>query len=345
MMSEEQSMAGRDLSNIRKRTVDWRGIADIRLVAAEDGPGRGQRILLARNALGVQFEVAVDRGFDIAALSYKGINLGWFGPNRQPSPGATTEDGGRGILRAFDGFLVTCGLDQFGVSAEGPGDHFIYPHRPTVHYPFHGRIALQGAELTGHGLDMEADEPVLWCEGIVRQTVLFGEVLSLRRRIELPVFGQTIRMRDKISNDGYRPARHGVLYHFNLGYPLLDRDSRLFGDCDAKDVAGFAAVPAVPADDFVELVDAVSLKPKDGSTSVGLSNPALGISLAIRQKTEQLPELMMWRCYQSGIMALGIEPHTKLSADRLGHEGGNNPDFIEAGAVRRYELDVVIVDS
>lgn len=335
-------MAGRTLSDIRRRTVDWRGVADIRLVAMEDGPGRGQRLLMARNAAGVQFEVAVDRGFDIAALSFRGINLGWFGPNRQPNPVATTEDGGRGILRAFDGFLVTCGLDHFGVSAAGPGEHFIYPNRPTAHYPFHGRIALQGAELAGHGLDMEADEPVLWCEGIVRQTALFGEVLSLRRRIELPVFGQTIRLRDKIVNDGYRPARHGVLYHFNLGYPLLDEGSRLFGDCGKDDMAGFAAVPPAPADDFVELVDAIAMKPKQGVALVGLSNPALGLSLGIRQKVEQLPELMTWRCYQSGIMALGIEPHTKLSASRLGYEGGRNPDFIEAGEARRYELDVVL---
>src|SRR5439155_8487030 len=196
-----------DLTDIRKRTVDWRGIAEIRLVSIEDGPGRGQRVILARNATGLQFEVAVDRGFDLSALSWKGINLGWHGPNRMPFPPAsTTEDGGRGMLRAFDGFLVTCGLDHFGVPKLAPADHFIYPHRPQAHYPFHGRIALQGAELGGYGLDMDAAEPMLWCEGIVRQTALFGEVLSLRRRIELPVFGTAIKLSDVVTNDGYTPA-------------------------------------------------------------------------------------------------------------------------------------------
>ncbi len=338
-------MAKHDLPQIRKRTVDWRGIADIRLVANEDGPGRGQRLLLLRNAAGLQLDIAVDRGFDIASLSHRGINLGWYGPNRLANPGSTTEDGGRGMLRSFDGFLVTCGLDHFGVSAEGSAEHFIYPHRPSVHYPFHGRIALQGAQLVGHSLDMDAAEPVLWCEGVVRQTVLFGEVLVLKRRIELPVFGQTIRIRDKIINEGYRPARHAVLYHFNLGYPLLDQDSLLFGDCEAGNIEGFAAVPPVPADDFVELVDAIALEPKDGRTLVGVSNPGLGVSLAIRQTVDQLAGLTMWRCYQSGIFALGIEPHTKPSADRLGYEDGRNPDFLEAGQSRSYDLDVVVADS
>lgn len=336
----------RDLADIRRRTVDWRGIAEIRLVSAENGPGRGQRLLLARNAAGVGFEVAVDRGFDLSALSYRGINLGWHGPNRMPfPPAAPSEDDGKGILRAFDGFLVTCGLDQYGVAAQGPGDHFIYPHRATVHYPFHGRIALQGAELTGHGLDMEAEEPVLWCEGIVRQTALFGEVLSLRRRIELPVFGKSIRIRDEVRNDGYRPARHGVLYHFNVGYPVLDRGTELFGDLGPAALDGFAAIPPEPSTAFVEVVDPLPMAARpDGTVLAGLRNAELGVSIGIRQRTAQLAGLMMWRCYQSGIFVVGIEPHTPLSAARLGHEGGANPDFIEAGARRRYDVDVEVDD-
>ena len=64
-------------SELRKRSSDLRAIADVRLVAIEDGPGRGQRLLLARNAAGIAFEIAVDRGFDLSSLSIRGINIGW----------------------------------------------------------------------------------------------------------------------------------------------------------------------------------------------------------------------------------------------------------------------------
>lgn len=47
---------------LQEKTPDFRGVADIRLVTMEDGPGRGQRLLIARNASGVSFEIAVDRG-------------------------------------------------------------------------------------------------------------------------------------------------------------------------------------------------------------------------------------------------------------------------------------------
>lgn len=66
------------------------------------GAGRGQRILLGRNAVGVTFEVAVDRGFDISSLSIGGINIGWHSPTqmRFPTTDPTSEDG-PGFLRNF----------------------------------------------------------------------------------------------------------------------------------------------------------------------------------------------------------------------------------------------------
>lgn len=284
-------------------------------------------------------EIAVDRGFDIASLAWKGVNIGWNGPNRLPfPPAATTEDGGRGMMRNFDGFLVTCGLDHFGVPATGSAEHFIYPHRGEAHYPFHGRIALQQATLGGYGLDAGGDEPLLWCEAVIRQTALFGEVLALRRRVEVPLFGQTVRLRDRVANEGFRPARHAVLYHFNFGYPLLDASARLFGDCADAARTAFAGHPPVPNDDEAEIVDDVGLAPgRDGKCLVGLRNDVLGVSAAIRFDPVQLPELMMWRAYQSGIFAVGIEPHT-----HVGDPARPAADFLLPGQSRSYDVEVVV---
>ncbi|UXN76060.1 aldose 1-epimerase family protein (plasmid) [Devosia sp. A8/3-2] len=57
------------LQELRRRTVDGRGVADIRMLQVEDGPGRGQRLLVVRNAAGIGFEIAVDRGFDISSVT------------------------------------------------------------------------------------------------------------------------------------------------------------------------------------------------------------------------------------------------------------------------------------
>ena len=81
--------------HLLKKTPDLRAFAEIRLMSLEDGAGRGQRVLVARNSAGVAFEVAVDRGFDISALFVCGINVGWHSATQMPFPPAdpSSEDG------------------------------------------------------------------------------------------------------------------------------------------------------------------------------------------------------------------------------------------------------------
>jgi len=336
------AVAPRPRADFRRLTPDLRGLGNARLVSTEDGPGRGQRLLQLRNAAGVGMEIAVDRGFDIAALTLDGVNLGWNSPTALPRPGFPHDaEDGMGVLRALDGFLVTCGLDNYGLPATGSADHLAYPVRQRVHYPLHGRIAGQPARLVGYGLS-EGDRPVLWCEAEIRQTALFAEVLVLRRRIELDLFSARIALHDTVTNAGFRPARHGILYHFNVGYPLLDEASVPTGSLDA--LAGqWQAAPPIPADAAEELVDPVEPRADaDGRVCAGLFNPVLrgGTTLSIRFDPTQLPGLALWRCWQSGIFALGIEPNSALDSTALDYRGPATGPFLEAGESRRYDVTI-----
>ncbi len=294
------------------KSPDLRALADIRLVRVEDGPGRGQRLLIARNAAGIGFEVAVDRGFDVSALSLGQIQLGWHSQNQMRFPAQlASSESGYGFLRNFDGFLVTCGLDYYGAPRRAAGDTTVSPHRPERDFPQHGEVSTLQARLAGYGVDVEAG--VLWCEGVVRQSGVFGDVLERHRRIELPLGGRTLTLTDRVTNCGFNPAPHALLYHFNFGYPLLDEATELtgaFGDFAAR----FKALPPKPEADRREIVDHLKLPPDaKGDLRVGLRNEALhgiGVELAYRQA--ELPDLLVWRSYQSGVFALGIEPGTTL---------------------------------
>lgn len=309
---------------LRALTPDLRALADIRLVRVEDGPGRGQRLLIARNAAGVGFEVAVDRGFDIAALSLDQVELGWHSPAQMRWPPAPPEsDGGLGFLRSFDGVLVTCGLDYYG------------PPRPG--HPQHGEIWAAQARLTGYGLD-EAGE--LWCEGVVRQAMVYGTVLERTRRITLDLRGLTLHIRDRVTNQGFVRSPHALLYHVNFGWPLLDCGTQLtgFGDFAAR----FAQVPPVPGAETPEIVDHLAPAPDaQGTVRVGLHNPGLGagVGVALHYPAAQLPSLLVWRSYRSGNFALGIEPGTHLP--RI-EDGALVSDHLEPGEGRDYALDLLL---
>jgi len=330
---------------LRRKTADLRGLGDIRLCSLEDGPGRGNRLLLCRNAAGIECEISVDRGFDVSALRWRGMNLGWNGPAGGEVPHTALEgEAGLGLLRSFDGFLVTCGLDHYGAPATGPAAAFNYPLRERIHRPLHGRVSSLRASLRGHGLETHGDRPYLWCEAQVRQAALFAEVLVLRRRVEIDLFEPVIRIRDAVTNEGSRPARHVMLYHFNLGYPLLDEHATLTGSWSPALLADFAAHPAVAVDDARESfeVDRPDC-PADGWGHVGLGNARLagGCALDIAYSAATLPALGLWRAYQSGVYALGLEPLTGIEPDG-GYQGPGTPHYLEPGATRAYAFDVTV---
>lgn len=328
------------VEDLRRRSSDLRGLADARLVVVDNGPGRGQRLLLLRNAAGLCLEIALDRGFDISAVTFRGINLGWNAPVGLPRPSHPHDlEDGFGMLRSLDGFLVTCGLDNYGLPLAGSADHLAYPLRKSIHYPLHGRISSQAANLIGYGTSHEG-QPSLWCEAEIRQAAVFGEALVLRRRIEMSFFESEFTISDTVVNRGFRPARHGLLYHINLGYPFLDESASLTGHFGPL-VDILERDPPVPRDDAEEEVD--SFEPESDSNGIvclGIRNPRLsgGISLNLRYSRVQLPRLALWRCWQSGHYALGVEPCTGLRSDALTYGDDTQDAFLAAGDVRQYQL-------
>lgn len=316
---------------LRKKTPDLRAVADIRLVTLEDGPSRGQRILIARNGTGVAFEVAVDRGFDISSLSLGGVNIGWHSPIqlRYPASDPGSEDGW-GFLRNFDGFMVTCGLDHISRPREVDVGHYRHPHLKSIRMPLHGRIATEKARLTGYGVNADTGE--IFCEGVVRQASVFGETLELRRRITLPAFGGVLCVEDVVTNRSFRPTHHAILYHLNFGYPFLDGNLEVSGLPDLL-LARMLVDPPSPADQYGERVDVVDSAETAEADPVMFRNPELQISIGLTYSRDHLTKLAVWRAYQSGVFALGVEPRTDMA---------ENLAVLQPGEVRRYSLKLAL---
>lgn len=291
------------------KSFDAKALGGVSQYNLANGPECGQRIVRLQSSKGLEAEICVDRGFDIATLRYKGINLGWRGPSSFPAPVELDADKGLGLLRSFEGFLVTCGLDHFGLPAEGPADHLIYPNRDRLVYPLHGRASGIPATIESAGTVLDTAEPYSWCTGVVRQAVVFGEVLELRRTIRMPLLGAELSIEDTVTNRGALPARHGMLYHCNIGYPLLDTSTRISGVGQSFEDQ-VSNCPPIPGHDIVERFD---MAEPVGNTSIAVSNPALdGVKLTLAYSEDTLPNLGIWQAYQSGIFALGIEPHSNL---------------------------------
>lgn len=83
------------------------------------------------------------------------------------------------------------------------------------------------ADMSGYEETWSSDRCVLWAEGVIQHSAVFGEDLHLIRRIEADVGENAIRIADRVVNHGFHRTPHMYFYHFNVGYPLLDEGSRL----------------------------------------------------------------------------------------------------------------------
>jgi hypothetical protein len=330
--------------------------AGVRLLAFEDGPARGVRVLEFRTGTGLRFTVLPDRAFDIHDCEHGGRAVAWHSPVGVRHPAFTEHDGegGLGWLRGFSGLLATCGLDHAGFMETDRADQYHYPARTQVGYGLHGRVANTAGRLLGYGEVWDGDECMLFCEGEVRQAAVFGEHLTLHRRIEARCGGDTIEIHDTVRNAGFALTPHMILYHFNVGYPVIDEGSRYVApvaetvwaahaDRMRAQGVGYRVCPA-PRDPFIEQVFEHRMTPgTDGVVPVAVLNDALGFGVLLETRRTELPCHLQWQCFQAGLYTMGIEPGSN-------HAGGNGfargrGELIELshGEERTYRLSFTVL--
>jgi hypothetical protein len=184
------------------------GVEEYRLVG---GKGDGMRLLQVRNGLGLELTISPDRAADISRLTYRGINMSYMAPCGYVSP-AYYESTGANFLKSFTaGFLTTCGLQAVGSPCTDEGEEL----------PLHGSIGNTPAEQVYWR--KEEDELVIHAQ--VNDEGLFARKLRLVREIRVSLQKNEFTIKDIVENRGAERTPVEILYHMNMGYPLLDEDS------------------------------------------------------------------------------------------------------------------------
>ncbi|MNS15389.1 hypothetical protein D3C71_210440 [compost metagenome] len=343
-----QTMSRRALA---ERTGALSQFAGVRLMTLGDGVERGVRQLEFRTGTGLRFTVLIDRAMDIAECEHSGRAVGWHSPSgfRHPGLHEYEGEGGLGWFRSFSGLMVTCGLDHVLFMHDDPADHYFYRPRKTVSSSLHGRVGTIPARLTGYGERWEGDDCILWAEGVVQQSTVFGEDLHLIRRIEAKVGTDEIHLHDRVVNHGFYRTPHMYCYHINVGYPVLGEGSRYVapirdvvwasheGEDYRKQGAGYRTLPA-PIQNFHEQVWQHDMAADAGGrVNVALVNEALGFGFEVETLKSQFPAMYEWQNLHAGHYALGIEPSTNHVQGKDFARDRGELIQLEHGEERRYD--------
>lgn len=308
-------------------------LAEIRAAEFSDGPGRGVRYLDIRSGGGLRFDVLIDRALDLGAAEYAGRSFAWRSPTGVRHPAYLDGEGdGFGWLRSFSGLLVTGGLDHIFMPRETDASAYHYPPRTRVRQPLHGRVGNLVAERVNWGEDWSEGGGTLWVEGQVRQVSVFGEHLLLTRRIEVPIGASTIRLRDRVENQGSVPQAHRLLYHVNFGWPLLDEHASIEMDGATPELLTADAAIAPDRMPPPEPAAAEAAYLYRGAARAALVNATSGTRVTITPRG--FPFLIEWLNPRAAEYALALEPSTHDPRD-LDAPG----TVLEPGAFREYETE------
>jgi hypothetical protein len=96
----------------------------------------------------------------------------------------------------------------------------------------HGRIDNIPAENVSYERTMTRGVPGLVLKGTMKEGRIFGENLSLERKLAFSYEDDSITITDKVTNHGFGRRQFGLLYHLNYGYPLLQDGTKILLDSE-----------------------------------------------------------------------------------------------------------------
>jgi hypothetical protein len=346
-----------DRSSLARLAGDLSAMGGVRSVVLEDGVERGIRALEFRTGTGLAFDVLVDRAMDIGPAEHSGRSFGWRSATgfRHPALHEYRDEDGISWLRSFSGLMVSAGLDHTLFTAEVDSAQYRYPFRKTVWNGLHGRVANIPAQLMGYGQEWRADDVcTLWAEGEIRQAAVFGEHLRLRRRIEADLGGNAIRLVDTVTNHGFDPTPHMLLYHINLGWPLVDEGARLvapiartpwFTDSVRDQRVSYQRFPG-PQPGFVEQVYAHDLvAADDGRVAVAVINERLAMGVQVEWLAAEFPHFFEWLHLREGAYSVGLEPSTHAVTGEAAARADGSMIWLQAGESRTYHTTFTVLDG
>jgi hypothetical protein len=336
-------------------------VAGVTRLEFTEGPERGVELLRFRTGSGLDFNVLPGRGMDIAHASYQGLALAWMSAVGIPHS-AHYQPPGLGWLRSFyGGLLATCGLLSAGAPGADPEHDNINAgvateDTATVKLGLHGRVNQTAARNVWADGCWEGDDYLLTASGRVREAIVFGENVELLRRVQAVAGESAVTLVDEVTNRGHDTQPHMMLYHINLGWPVVSPASRLVTSAPEVEARDAVAAPGLaqchrfepPQPTYPEQVFYHQALPDDaGQCQAGIINRELrgGFGVGITYRAAELPELVQWKSMKRGTYVCGLEPANCRVTGRADERAAGRLKFIEPGQTISYQVRIEVLDG
>jgi hypothetical protein len=290
----------------------------------------------------VQVVILPSRGMSIWQMTAAGIRFGWNSPVAgpiHPSQVPIFDPSGIGWLEGFDELVVRCGLHSNGAPEHDDQGRLLHP--------LHGRIA----NLAADSLSIEFDEASGRMDviGEILESRLFVQRLKLRSRVRFLAGSADVQLLDDVTNDLSKPATMQLLYHINVGTPILGEGSSLEAPIETlapKDTLSASEVEqwnqfGGPQAGYAERVYFAKLRANESNQTSAMLRSSDGTSgLAVTYHVGRLPRFILWKntAAQSDGYVVGLEPATNYPNVRSFEEKQGRVVTIEPGETESFRV-------
>ena len=283
-----------------------------------------------------------DRGMGIWKCWSDKVEFGWQSPVAgpvHPSLVPVHDPTGIGWLEGFDELLVRCGLHSNGAPE--------FAENGTVRYPLHGRIA----NLPAHQLDIQVDTEngIMDVIGVVTESRFLVYSLELQTRYRFRVDSPVIEIVDTVTNRSSQPGSMQLLYHINVGQPILQSGSAVHAahrNLAPRDAQAAESIdtwnqcdgPVSGYQEQVYFIDPIADNQYWSEALLASSDGTLGF--AVQFDTRTLPFMSLWKntaAVEDGYV-VGLEPATGFPNTRSFEERNGRVVALQGGESKTFRV-------
>lgn len=332
-----------DKKALYQRIGSMQQLAYIRSLTYQEGRCAGLRALEVKNGR-LSYRILTDKCMDMGEFSYGGVNFNFLSKPGLQGRNHYDTHGDEALRSIMGGLFFTAGLENICAPCNCGGRD----------YPMHGRIRTTPAEHVFSDAVWDNGNYVLRAGGEMREAELFGENMVLRRSIETVYGSRTVTITDHIENESYRPEPLMLLYHINIGYPLLDEGTELLlptrsvtpRDAESTGHEGQWSKMDAPKENEPEYVFIHQpVADQDGNVIVCVLNEKLGLGLRLCYTGRNLPRFMQWKSTAAGDYVLGLEPSNSSVYGRPYHESRGDLHYLAPFAAETNVLTFTVLDG
>ncbi|MBQ9274331.1 MAG: aldose 1-epimerase family protein [Succinivibrio sp.] len=305
-------------------------VEEHRLIGA--GKGDGMRLYQVSNGRGLDLTVSPDRNGDITRLRYRGVNLSYLSPCGYVAPAYYDRFGDRFLSSFTAGFLTTSGLQNVGAPGKD-GEEEV---------PLHGSIANIP---TTHSYWTEEEGRIV-IHTLTRDEVMFGRKLTLERTLTVSTTEDVFTIADKVTNTNDHDESVQILYHMNMGYPLLDEDSVI--TIPSSKVEGRTELAQSELGEWSKMEKPTAGYQErcyyhyfaDGKGLASIYQPKLKIKLQMEYDAKLLDTFLEWKMMGQREYVLGLEPGNCLLDGRGVLRQKGQLKFLKPGESKTYGVTI-----